>query len=426
MKILKFTTLLFICGLAFWALKKPDPRYSTIVHKKDLSAFLTEIPDLTQEEAELDFWQQKMEADPLQFVPLVKLGHAHSALFQKTGKIEHLTTAEAHYRKANDLQASRDAGLLRTLSQNMITQHRFQEALAFADQALALGENRAASELIRFDALMEVGQYEEAHRILIDHEQPVSVDYLIRLAKYKDFVGELDTTVELLEKCKAEAHSPAMQIWLASNLGDYYGHQGALEQSYQAYLETLDKDPGNWYALKGIAWIAYSNDRNPELALELINASMRRNHSPGLLVWKAEVLAYMNRKQEAEALTKQFIETVQDEAYGQLYRAQLAELWAEDPIKANEAVRLAHLEVEERPGIEAYDLLAWSLFLDGQVATAKHIADTQLWDKTGEPGVLLHLSKIYAQTNELDKFEFCNTEVLSSIYELGPLTVGNL
>ncbi|MEM6725434.1 MAG: hypothetical protein AAF598_15445 [Bacteroidota bacterium] len=426
MNILKFTALLFICGLAYWAISSTTPKYSTIVHQDDLSAFLMELPDLSLEQAELAFWEQKYTADTLQFVPLVKLGHAHAALFQKTGKIAHLKAAEQHYQKANALQAGRDAGLLRSLSQNMITQHRFQEALAFADQALALGENRAASQLIRFDALMEVGQYEAAQQLLLEQEAPLTIDYLIRLAKYKDFVGELDTTVELLEKCKAQAQSPAMQIWLTSNLGDYYGHQGEIERAYRSYLETLDLDPGNWYALKGIAWIAYSHDRNPELALELINEAMRRNHSPGLMVWKAEVLTYQERYSEAQALTDQFLDIVQDEAYAQLYRAQLAELWAEDPIQAGKAVQLAHLEVQERPGIEAYDLLAWSLFLDGQIAEAKHIADTQLWDKTGEPGVLLHLSRIYAQTNELDKFEFCNTEVLSSLFELGPLTASSL
>ena len=51
-------------------------------------------------------------------------------------------------------------------------------------------------------------------------------------------------------------------IWTFSNLGDLNGHAGNIKTSYDYYLKTLAVDPNNSYALKGIAWIAFSHEKN--------------------------------------------------------------------------------------------------------------------------------------------------------------------
>ena len=43
-----------------------------------------------------------------------------------------------------------------------------------------------------------------------------------------------------------------------SNLADMYGHAGRVKEAYDAYINVLNKDSSYIYALKGIAWIAYS------------------------------------------------------------------------------------------------------------------------------------------------------------------------
>ena len=45
---------------------------------------------------------------------------------------------------------------------------------------------------------------------------------------------------------------------------------GEIEKSYQHFKKTLELAPANWYALKGIAWIAYANDKNITLSERLI------------------------------------------------------------------------------------------------------------------------------------------------------------
>ncbi len=69
---------------------------------------------------------------------------------------------------------------------------------------------------------------------------------------------------------KAESrNSRELKIWTYSNLGDFYGHAGRIEDAYQSYIKTLELDPTNAYAKKGLAWIAYSNDNDADEALQI-------------------------------------------------------------------------------------------------------------------------------------------------------------
>ena len=39
-------------------------------------------------------------------------------------------------------------------------------------------------------------------------------------------------------------------LWVTSNLGDMYGHANRFKESYQCYLDVLEKKPDYLYALK--------------------------------------------------------------------------------------------------------------------------------------------------------------------------------
>ena len=92
-------------------------------------------------------------------------------------------------------------------------------------------------------------------------------NYLIRAAKWNDYKGDLADTIRLMEEAKIladESGGNLIQLWTNSNIADYYGHDGQIKKSYNHYLKTLEQDPNDSYALKGIAWIVYSNEEKPE------------------------------------------------------------------------------------------------------------------------------------------------------------------
>ena len=68
-----------------------------------------------------------------------------------------------------------------------------------------------------------------------------------------DHNGDLDTTIRFMEKARDKAEASknnGLMLWAYTNLADYYGHAGRIEDSYDHYLKTLRIDPENAYAKK--------------------------------------------------------------------------------------------------------------------------------------------------------------------------------
>jgi len=121
-----------------------------------------------------------------------------------------------------------------------------------------------------FDVSMELGEYDNASKYLEKIADHNDFNFLIRLAKWSDFKGDLDLTIKYMEKATKlveQKNNKALMLWSYCNLGDYYGHAGRIKDSYQHYLKALEIDPSYTYAKKGIAWIAYSYEKKPQEAL---------------------------------------------------------------------------------------------------------------------------------------------------------------
>src|SRR5690606_18953473 len=120
-------------------------------------------------------------------------------------------------------------------------------------------------------------------------------DYLIRLAKWSDHQGNLDAAIIYLEKAKTTAESSNMKgikQWAYTNLADFYGHAGRIHDSYNHYLKALELDPNDAYAKKGIAWIVYSYEKNPDEALRILNSVMKDYLAPDYYLLKSQIYEF--------------------------------------------------------------------------------------------------------------------------------------
>ena len=201
---------------------------------------------------ELDFWQKKYDATPIQTSYLSMMASNHATLFEYTGNIKELYKSEDLLTQSNLSNAYSKVGTIRSLARNYISQHRFKEALSLANKALAIGEGKKETQKLLFDVQMELGNYHEALKNLEAIRDRNDFDYLIRLAKWNDHLGDLKTAITFMEKAKDIAereNNKVLKIWSYSNLGDFYGHAGRIQESYDCYLKTLAIDPNYSYAL---------------------------------------------------------------------------------------------------------------------------------------------------------------------------------
>lgn len=410
-----FTLLLMGC----------DKKSDQITNADEYDSFLVSNDNKKTDFAlkEIEFWQNKFDKAPNQTSYLNKIAANYSVLFEQTGDIQALYKAEQLLIKSNQQLNYTDASSLRTLAKNYITQHRFKEALDLANKAFKTGDKINETHKLLFDVQMELGNYELAKKSLVAISDSNDFDYLIRLAKWNDHKGDLEAAIAMMEKASAiveKFDNKYLLSWTYSNLGDMYGHAGNIEESYKHYIKTLKIDPNNSFALKGLAWIAFSHEKNTSEAKRIIDVVSKKHNSPDFYLLKAEIAEFEKDFASQEIYLKKYFNTLKSKNYGVMYNKYNGFLYADDNNTLNKTLAIANEEIANRPTPQSYDLLAWYYYKKGDVKQALKIANEHIVNKSFEPEVLYHLACIYKANNEINQIKSIKKELQASVYELGP------
>ena len=417
----RFTLLCILISL----LSSCDSREAgKVTNPEDYEFYLQSGPTETTSKY-FRLWNSKIKPDSLQLTSFGIVAGQYNTYFQETGEIEYLKNAERSLEKAVEIAAIGKSGYLRTLARNYISQHRFKEALPLALEARALGSGVLETQYLLFDLYMELGEYAKAERYLDSTRNMSAFGSLIRLAKWNDQQGDLDATIRLMEKAKIKAEQSGnrqTKLWSYTNLADYYGHAGRIQDSYQAYLKALSLDPDNAYAKKGIAWIAYSHEGNAGEAMRILDSINLHYHSPDLYLLKAEIAEFSGSSIDYMKNMNAFFELTKDAAYGEMYNHHAIDLYLTSTLQYDKAISLAVREVNNRPTPSAYSLLAYSYFKDGQKEKAYKIVADHVLGKTQEPMVLLQVAEILKSKGEVAQVKDIRNSLEEAAFELGPVT----
>lgn len=377
-------TFLLLSIAVLGILSSCDSSSKTYSNPRDYDAYL-ETESIKPTSKYFELWNSKIKPDSLQLLSFGHVAGEYNRYFQATGKIDYLKKAEKALKKAVEIAAIGKADYNRSLARNYIAQHRFHEALELAEKARAYGSGVKESQYLLFDVSMELGQYGLAERYLDSVKNFSDFGYLIRLAKWNDHRGDLDTTIKFMEQAAVKAENTKngnLMIWSYTNLADYYGHAGRIGDSYNYYLKSLELDPANAYAKKGIAWIIFSHEKNPQEALRILDSVTRHYQAPDYYLLKAEIADYMDDDKERLYNLDQYFKMVKNPEYGEMYNAHNVTFFLEETIQYDRALELASQEVANRPTPESYDLLAYSLYKTGKVEEAAEILDAFVIGKT--------------------------------------------
>ncbi|UII75443.1 hypothetical protein LV716_14415 [Flagellimonas sp. HMM57] len=389
---------------------------------KDYELYLSTASNSTTSKY-FELWNNKIKPDSLQALGLGNVAAEYSRFFTGTGNITYLKKAEEALSKAVEVAAIGKAAYYRALARNYISQHRFKEALTLAELALKKGSGVNASHGLLFDLHMELGNYNTASKYLDSIRNMSDFGYLIRLAKWNDYKGNLDTTIRLMEKAINKAESSKnrqLMLWSYTNLADYYGHAGRIQESYEHYLKALKIDSKNAYAKKGIAWIVFSHEKDGAEALRILNAITQTHTLPDYHLLRAEIAEFMNDDALKKSALNAYHKSIQDKSYGAMYNAYTINLYLDELQAFDRALELAKKEVENRPTPESFDMLAYSYLKKGEPEVALELAQNHVVGKTQEPVILQHLAEIYKANGKTKEVQELKKELLEALYELGP------
>ena len=379
--------------------------------------------EVSKANVELNFWKDRLAADTGNFLNMKELAAHHNQLFKLTGDVKELNIADSLLRLSTKKINNKEASILYALSQNSITQHRFDEAYHFNLAAEKTNSDAYINNLLHFDASMELGKYYEASEKIADLKDKKSFDYLIRKAKLEDHHGKIEKAIELMEQASAfiKDKRKSAYLWSLSNLADMYGHAGRIKDAYYTYIKVLEMDSSNLYCLKGIAWIAYSHDKNTAEAKRILNFILSQTNMPDINLVLAEIAGWEGDNKNKQEYIKEFLHEVSKPGYGYMYNKYLIHLYTSDLKAYDKALSIALDEIKRRPTPETYNWLAYVYFNKGETGKAFETVRDHVYKRTFEPDAMMNIGLIYAETGKKDEAKKILAECLESSFELGPV-----
>ncbi len=112
--------------------------------------------------------------------------------------------------------------------------------------------------------------------------------------------------------------------------------------------------------------------------------------------------------------------------YGDMYNKYIFEILTDAQNNYAGTLSIAKREVRNRPTPHSYELLAWSLYKNGQLEEATRLVNSRVLNKTFEPDALYHIGVIYKQAGNKKLAKHYLNEALESSFELGPLVTNEI
>lgn len=406
-----------------------DPKRDHFINPSDYEQFLITSENNTYVHTiqEINFWNNRIQADTSGVGELGPLAKAYTTLFEVTGNTDNLLKAEVLYKKAIELSANNKDNYIRALGKNLISQHRFKEAKNLLEESYLGKSNKRATEMLLFDVYMELGEYAKADECLSKIKNIHDFNYLIRLSKWQDFKGESELAIKYMEMAKSIAesrNSNSLKIWTYGNLGDFYAHTGEIGKAYEYYLQTLKLQPDNVHAKLRIARIAYAIEENSIEAGRILDSVMITYNGLETYLFKAELEEFFGNIRGANSYIEEFKESSAHRTIRPLYNADLISIYAKsDPKKAFE---LAEYEIQNRTTPLTYSYLGYALLSNGKKDEALTIIVNYVIGKTYEPLALYHALLVFMANDKEEESEFLKRELKKSKFELGPLLINDI
>jgi tetratricopeptide (TPR) repeat protein len=354
--------------------------------------------------------QDHVKAAPDDYAGYDGLGSAFFQKARETGDIAYYDLAEQTLKKALDLapQDFRTADPLVHMALVYMGEHRFSEALAYAQKAIGTGSGNLAAFAVEGDAYTDMGDYDEAataYKTLQSlgntTSSPLALAYMSdsRMAYLYYLRGDPAKAIRLMKSAIAAAlqtNVPRENVaWLYFELGERYLQTGDLGNAALSYQSGITADPSHYRSLAGLAKVRAAQGKLDE-AIALYQRSLDIIPFPAHVAELGDVYKKAGRKKEAQT-QYDLVEYIGhlSKLNQVLANRELALFYADQGIKLPEALELARKELEVRHDIYTWDTLAWVLYRNGRFAEASEAINKALALHTNDSLLLFHAGMIY-------------------------------
>jgi tetratricopeptide (TPR) repeat protein len=396
-----------VCGAMAWG-QAAQPVPMGLAPQGSISATDQQIKTL----------QDHVKKAPGDFTGYDALGSAYFQKARETGDITYYDLAEQTGKEALDLAPSdyRAVNPLVHMALVCMGEHRFKDALAYAQKAIALGSGNLPAFALEGDAYTDLGDYEEATAAYNSLQtlgrltsSPLALAYMSdsRVAYLRFLHGDSAESIRLMSsaiEAALQSNMPRENLaWLYFELGERYFQSGDMENAGLAYQAGLSADPGHYRSLGGLAKVRAAQGKLEE-AVQLYQRSIAIIPFPAYVEELGDVYRKMGREKEAQQ-QYDLVEYIGhlSELNRVLANRELALFQADQGIKLPEALELARRELDVRHDIYTWDTLAWVFYRNGKFQEAYEAINKAMALHTNDPLLLFHAGMIsHALTKDSD------------------------
>jgi tetratricopeptide (TPR) repeat protein len=351
--------------------------------------------------------QVNLARNPKDAREYANLGAAYFQRARETGDVSDYQLAEEALTNSLDLDSSdfSAADALGSLAEVCMGEHRFADALSYAQKALSLGTGDVSPFAIVGDAYADMGEYDKAaaaYARLTPRDMTLSPHAAYardsRLAYLRFVAGDTAGAIDLMKTAVnegIEAQLPRENLaWLYYELGEFDTQGGDAASADAAYLAALTTHPGDYRALAALGKLRANNGRFDE-AIVLYQRAIAVVPMPIFIAELGDLYARTGNQAEAQ---KQYSLVEYIGLLGKINQAlhnrDLALFYADHDTKLPEALDLAQKELEVRHDIYTWDALAWALYKNGKLTEAATASEKAMRLGTKDPLLLFHAAMI--------------------------------
>jgi tetratricopeptide (TPR) repeat protein len=359
--------------------------------------------------------QARVKRAPEDYAGYAGLGAAYLQKGRETSDAADYEFAKGALEKSLDL-VSNDPAAAFAMTQMAVVcmaEHRFEDALTWAQKALALGSGDPSPWAIAGDALADRGDYQgasEAYSRLQssygseDEKLAFSYQRDSRMSFLRFVAGDTQGAIQLMSsavRTAMETHMPDENIaWSQYQLGEELFLAGETNAAERAYLVSLDECPNYYRALAGLAKVRASQGRYVD-AVKLYKEAIARVPYPEYAAALGDIYHKLGQFEDAKKQYElvEFIGYL-SQANQQIHNRDLALFYADHELKLQESLALAQKELEVRRDIYTWDVLAWSMFKNDKLQEAAEGISHALEQGTKDPQLFFHAGMIYERLGD--------------------------
>ncbi|MEP6963013.1 MAG: tetratricopeptide repeat protein, partial [Acidobacteriota bacterium] len=221
---------------------------------------LAQIPAIHQEtvptDARVQLFQEWVTADPASVGNRTLLAGAFLQKTRETNDFGYLDRASKLVDQVLQQKPDYEARRLRSMIE--LTRHQFRTAADHARELTASVPSDPQNWGVLGDALLEMGQYPEAHTAFqkMVALRPSLFSYN-RLAYFRFLTGDVEGAISMMrDAVKAGAEFPENKAWCLVELGHLYFKTGNIEAAQAAYSEAAATFPALHSSYAGLGSIA--------------------------------------------------------------------------------------------------------------------------------------------------------------------------